>query len=159
MKSTRATVVVVVMFVLALGAGVVAGKLTSRLPGPPAVQTADQTPLVEELQLTPAQRDQMRGIWESVRDTAHDCFAKAQDIQREHDEQVQAMLNPEQKKKYQELSKKAHDDIAQLDVQRRAALQTAIDRTRAMLNEDQRKAYDQIVKSRLGVLSGAGGGL
>lgn len=159
MRNTKTTVVVVVMFVLALGAGAVAGKLTSRLPGPPAVQPADQTPLVEELQLTPAQRDRMRGIWESVRDTARDCFAKAQDIQREHDEQVQAMLTPDQRKKYQKLSKKAHDDIAQLDVQRRAALQTAIDRTRAILNEDQRKAYDQIVKNRLGVLSGAGGGL
>ena len=153
MRNTNTIFVLILMFVLALGAGAVAGKLTSRLPAPPAVSPAQQATLVEQLQLTPQQRDQMQAIWEGVRDTAREKYQRAQNVQSQFEEQVKAMLSPEQQKRYALLSKKAHDDIAQLDVERRAALQTAIEKTKAMLNDQQRKAYEQIIQARLGALS------
>lgn len=67
MRYKRMELLLIVLTVLALGAGVAAGLLAARLPAantnPITPQSADITPLVAELQLTPAQRDQMRTIW------------------------------------------------------------------------------------------------
>ena len=71
MKRSRLEILIVVISVLALSAGVVAGLLASRLPVstnplPVPPPGGMERSLAEELNLSEEQRTKMRGIWETV---------------------------------------------------------------------------------------------
>src|SRR5437588_2157111 len=109
MRTTQVTIALVVMFVLTMSAGLVTGRLTSRQPQPPEPRTQQArvvggSPLASELALGPEQAAQMRPIWEAARDAARACAADADRIQREHEDQLTAMLTDEQKAKYEQLT-------------------------------------------------------
>ena len=157
MRTTRVAIALVVMFVLTMSAGVVTGRMTSRPPQPaePLTQpagVAGGSPLAAELGLSAEQAARMRPIWEAARDTARACAAEADRVQREHEEQLVAMLSDEQKAKYQGLTEANHRRIAELDARRRGAFREAVDKTRAVLREDQWRAYEQIIRNQVGAL-------
>lgn len=147
---TKTTLIVVLMFVVALAAGAVAGKLASRQQQ--ATRTSAGSSLTDDLKLTPEQRDRMRQIWESVRDTADSCRKDAEAAQNEQLEQLKAMLNEDQRRRYAELTSATSIKIQVLDEKRKAAVRQAIDQTEKLLSEEQRKAYRQIIKDRLGAV-------
>jgi Spy/CpxP family protein refolding chaperone len=144
--------------VLALGAGVAAGMLASRVTPPsssenPATAPAtpvDRTPLVQELNLTPEQRDRMREIWEGVRGDVHETFADAQRLQRQRDDALVALLTDEQKAQFEKISKDFKDQFDQLTRKRDKVFQSAVERTRQLLNDEQRKRYEAILKTSVG---------
>lgn len=144
---SKTSVIVVLMFVVALGAGAVAGKLASRqqAPRPPSGQS-----LADDLQLTSEQRDRMRQIWESVRQTADSCRKNAESAQNEQLEQLKAMLTDDQRRRYAELTSATSIKIQVLDEKRKSAVRQAIEQTEKLLSTDQRKTYRQILKDRLG---------
>jgi Spy/CpxP family protein refolding chaperone len=144
-----ATAALLLMFVLTLAAGVVVGRLTSARPAthPPV---AGGSPLADELQLTPEQSAQMRPIWEAAREAARNNARDAQDVQRHHEEQLAALLTPEQRQQYGRLSDENHKKIADLDAKRREAFAKAVARTREILRPDQWTAYEQILKNQVG---------
>lgn len=159
MKTTRMKLLVVGLTVLGLSAGVVAGMLVARFPaspdrgseeaaghGSPALSAA----LVDQLALTPEQQDKMRVIWEGVRGDVQQCFQQAQDLQKQRDNAVLAILSDEQKSKFQKISIDYANRFDTLTHQREQAFQKAVDQTRGLLSEDQRGKYDQILKNRLG---------
>jgi DNA anti-recombination protein RmuC len=161
MKATQVTTVLVLMFVVTMSAGVVAGRLMLNGPRPAAAQTrpaaeAVDSPLAAELQLTAEQAARMRPIWEAARDTARASARQAERVQQEHEEQLTAMLTDEQKRKYEQLSQANHRRIAALDARRREAFRQAVDDTRKILREDQWRVYEQIIKSQVGSLPGPG---
>jgi uncharacterized membrane protein len=145
---TKTALIVVLMFVVALAAGAVAGKLASRQQRTPAVVTGSE--LTDQLQLTPEQRNKMRPIWESVRDTADSCRKDAEAAQKEQQDQLVAMLNDDQRRKYADLTSATSIKIQVLDEKRKAAVRQAIEQTARLLSDDQRKAYRQLIKDRLG---------
>src|SRR3954469_21660975 len=97
---SRSKVILVVMFVLALGAGVVMGVLATKQPVPNRGGREGRGPggpgsSFEPMNLTEAQRDQMHKIWEEfVRST--DSGEKRQRLKEERDQQMEALLAPEQ---------------------------------------------------------------
>src|SRR5438270_13874304 len=98
----KARIILTALFVLTLSSGVVAGMFVSRWPttpavGPTAAVAAPRTPLAAELDLTPAQSEQMRAVWEGVRDKVDDCFVRAQAAQKQRDAAIVAVLTEEQK--------------------------------------------------------------
>jgi Spy/CpxP family protein refolding chaperone len=151
--------------VLALCAGVVAGIVYARLPAAGSAAKPDNTTppppmlppdgagektLADELQLSPEQRVQMRDIWEGVRDKVHQAFDEAQDLQRQRDERIVALLTTdEQKAKFQKLSQEFADRYDQLAKDRDEAFNSAVEKTKKLLTEEQRKKYEQILKTHV----------
>jgi len=167
MRKSRIAIVLTGLTVLALAAGVAAGLLASRLPAavgstpttapaplPPAI---DRTPLVEELQLSPVQRDQMRTIWEAVRERVHQTFDDAQQLQKQRDDALVAMLSDEQKSQFEKISRDYSDRFAQLTRQREQMFQDAVRQTKELLSDEQRLKYDEILRTRVPPGSVAGG--
>ena len=160
MKRTRVEAMLIVLTVLALSAGVVSGLVAARLPGtaggksdnapqPPPMPPATEKSLADELQLTPDQREQMRGIWEGVREQVHKAFDDAQDLQRQRDERIVAMLSDEQKAQFQKMSREFADRYDQLARERDEAFNSAVEKTKKLLNESQRKKYEEILRTHV----------
>lgn len=145
MKSSKTSLLVVLMFVVALAAGAVAGKLATRSAAP--------TGLLDDLHLSQAQRDQMRQIWESVQQTAESCRTDAEAAQKAERDQLVAMLNEEQKAKYAQLTSATAVRVMELNEKRKAAVKDAISKTESLLSDQQRKEYEKIIQKRLGALS------
>ena len=145
----RTKVILTLLFMLALGAGLVAGMLIAR---PPAIRSAPavaRTPLGTELGLTTEQNARMHDIWESVRDKVDACFLRAQEIQERRDGALVALLTPEQKTAFARVQKEHGDALAALKTERDAIFQEAVKRTELILNESQRKRYRQILDNRV----------
>jgi Spy/CpxP family protein refolding chaperone len=169
-RTHRLKIILIAASILALGAGVFAGMAVSRLPsGGAPIQTvvAEHLSIADELQLTDLQRDQLRSIWEGVRNNVHQSFDEAQEIQKERDAAVFAMLSDSQKARYAALTQQAAEQFAKLNTQRQQAFHQGVDQTKKILNDAQRKTYDRIIQNRLGTSSdavntnngsGAGGG-
>ena len=161
MRKTRIEILLIGLTVVALSAGVVAGVLASRLPasgGAAGPMGPEQTPLAAELQLTPAQQDQMKQIWEGVRGRVHETFEDAQRLQKERDDALVAMLTDEQKARFEKISKDFADRFDQLSSKRDRTFADAVEKTRRLLSDDQRKKYDEILKNRVGPGPGRGYG-
>jgi Spy/CpxP family protein refolding chaperone len=120
-----------------------AGIATVAPPTPP------QPSIAEQLDLTGAQRDQMRGIWEAVRSDVHHTFDEAQSIQKDRDAAIVAMLTDSQKARYAALTQQAAEQFANLTKQRDKAFQDGVEKTRKILNDTQRQTYDRIIQDRL----------
>ena len=168
MRKTRIEILLIGLTVIALGAGVVAGVLASRLPVATEetshpVPGVEPTPLAHELNLTADQQAQMRGIWEGVRGRVHGTFDEAQRLQRERDEALVSLLNDEQKAKFQRIAQDYSDRFDKLSQKRKTTFDEAVTKTRRLLNDEQRRKYDEILKKRVGSLPpqdyrGDGGG-
>lgn len=151
----KTSILLVLMFVLAIGAGVVAGKLASRVNTVPQVERT--VTISDELHLSDAQKKQMRQIWEGVQSTATDCSAQAKKIQYDYEEAVTRLLDKDQLARYQKLTEQSKTQIEALEEKRRGAFKAAVDRTRQMLSEPQRKIYDKIIHDRIGALGSRAG--
>ncbi len=154
----KTTGVLMAVFVLALGAGVVAGTLVSRLPttatGP--ATGAEHSPL-DELQLNSSQREQMRGIWEEVQKLSSQCLTDGQVAQKDRDDAIFKMLNPDQKAQWDRINTGLAGKLKALSDKREAAFKNAVERTEAIMTEPQRKAYEQMINQRVGQITVGGG--
>jgi Spy/CpxP family protein refolding chaperone len=147
---TKPALIIVLMFVLALGAGVVAGKLSTRVLPSVAVPVERPVGSLSDLNLTGDQRAQMKRIWEDVRDTAHDCEREKENIRRTHEANVVALLSEAQREKYQNMTNEANAAGRKIDARRQTAFDDAVAKTMGILNEQQRLAYRQILQERVG---------
>lgn len=156
----KTTTVLMAVFVLALGAGVVAGTLVSRLPSTSSITApgpaVEQSPL-DELRLTASQREQMRGIWEDVQKLSSQCLVDGQLAQKDRDDTIFKMLNPEQKAQWDRINVELAGKLKALSDKREAAFNKAVERTEAVLGETQRKAYEQMIRQRVGQITAGGG--
>ena len=158
MRFPKATAALLAVAVLALGAGVVAGTLGKRvLSSEPNVSVETGSTLSQELGLSSDQRDRMQQIWEGVRNTAHDCQEQAQQLQKQRDDAVFAMLTDEQKAKYTQLTTECVGKIAVLNSRREEAFGKAVEETKSMLSDSQKKVYEQMIQSRVGQHVSSGG--
>jgi len=157
-KKQRMEILVIGLVVLALSAGVVAGLVAARLPGssvspgdgkaqPPLPPGPMEQSLAEQLQLSPDQREQMKGIWEGVRSKVHRAFEDAEKLQVQRDEALVAILDEKQKEQFSKISKEFADKYNALSDQRDAAFADAVEKTKKLLNETQRTRYEEILRA------------
>lgn len=154
MNSRHGPVIVILMFSLALGAGIVAGKLTSRGSAPPPAQEGRS--LSEVLELSPEQRAQMQKIWEDVSRTSHECLDEARQVQRDQDARLMSMLTPEQQAEYKRLTIENEGKIKVIDARRKRAFDAAVQRTLPILDDRQRQLYRNLIADRGLLPEGAG---
>jgi hypothetical protein len=163
MKTTQTTAALLAVVVLTLGAGFAAGMLAHRVcsgqsdtasaiggSAPIVRASADGAALVDQLQLTPQQRERMRTIWEQVRGDVQGCYQDAQDLQRRRQQALVAMLSDEQKAEFDRICTEYSAKFTQLTKRRDQAFQNAVQQTRKLLNDSQRQRYEQILHDRLG---------
>lgn len=144
----KAKLILTLLFVLAVGTGVVAGMMVTRLPTAGAGVTTAPTPLGQELGLTRDQSEKMRTIWEGTRGKVDECFVTAQTIQKKRDDALVALLTEEQKSRFAKIQQDYTDALAGLKNDRDAVFQDAVKQTEMILNADQQKRYREILKSR-----------
>lgn len=151
METSKTRAIFVAAFALALLGGVAAGVLVARYLARPAEPTPTaNASLSEELQLTPAQQDQMRQIWQGMRNTANDCYEQAQSIERARQDAYMKLLTEEQKKQYEKIHQDYQDRFTALTARRQDAFAQAVAQTKKLLNETQRHRYEAILSRRLG---------
>ncbi|MCL2641079.1 MAG: Spy/CpxP family protein refolding chaperone, partial [Phycisphaerales bacterium] len=160
---TRIKLLIVFLFVVALGTGFLVGlgvakskSAADAMPGggvvperrggqrPPPPQ---RPPLTEALSLTPAQNEQLRVIWSDWDPSRQTRSERHPQFQKERDDAIQALLSDSQKAAFDDIQKKYRQLLDQLDEERRQAFQVAVDKTKAILNDEQRAKYDDILKN------------
>jgi hypothetical protein len=157
MNSKTILFVMILMFAVAVGAGVVAGKLSARIPASQGKPT-DQLSLVDVLHLNPQQQAQMQGIWEGVRKSSDDSLGEAQDAQKDEDAKIEALLTPEQRPKYGNLTMDYKRKIGEIQKKRDAAFHKAVSDSLKLMDSEQQKLYREILKDRVGQAPDAGDG-
>ena len=143
---TRWRIIVVLLFIIAFGAGLSVGKLSHQ----PASSPSQRGPswLSQELGLTPEQRQSMLDIWDKVNHSGFDESSLRRDLQKQRSDAI-AQLVPQDK---QAQLKQINDDYskrsAELSSQRHQRFMDAIEKTKAVLKPDQRKKYEEILAQR-----------
>lgn len=153
---TRVKVMLVAAFLLALGGGVVLGLAAGRrTPDPVAAPATRPTTrpgpswLVEQLDLTPAQRDQMQAIWSQFIDgPAQHNKDTRRALEKERDGAVLSLLTPDQRAEYDRLMAGYAARLAELSAEREKGYRDTVERTKAILNDTQRKRYEELLASR-----------
>ena len=162
MRKKRTEILIILVAALAMSAGVVAGLLASRLPAganqstgttnanvtapPPA---SFERTLADELALRDDQREHMRQIWEGVRERVHKTFDDAQNLQKERDEALVALLSDEQRVKFAKISQDYANRFGELTKRRDATFEEAVEKTKQMLDPQQRAKYEEILKAHV----------
>jgi Spy/CpxP family protein refolding chaperone len=159
---SKAGAVVVLGFALALLGGGAAGLLAARYfgAGAPPVQPVQTVslPLSQELHLTPDQRENIRKIWEGMRQTADSCLTKMDWLNHQRDQDILKLLTPDQQAKFEEINRKYQDESAAQVSKRQAAFNEAVAETKKLLKPEQRARYESILAQRMGNSVGEGHG-
>ena len=150
MRNSTSSLLVLVACALALLGGAAAGMLAMKLSPSDRLPALDHTSLADDLQLSPVQRDQIRGIWERVRQSAADANAEGRQLENDWETRLKALLTPDQEKEYEQIHRDYNDGVSALKSRQDKAMAEAIAHTRELLNETQRRRYDVILAHRLG---------
>src|SRR5947209_14470626 len=97
---SKAKIILIAAFILALGAGMVVGMVAARTT-PPASR---RSWLADELSLSPDQQDKMKTIWSEVMDNAgRRNEERRRALQKEREDRVLGLLTDAQKVEYKKL--------------------------------------------------------
>lgn len=144
------------IFVMALAGGVGVGVVLARhnwLKTASPAAAADRSSLAEELQLSPEQSEQMRRIWEGARERSKTYYDEVKKLQKGRDDEMVALLNVEQKARFEKIAHDYADRFSEAVSRREAVFDDAVQQTRKLLNTGQRERYEQILRSRVGSLT------
>jgi len=150
----RIKLLIVLLFVVALGAGFLVGQgvarsrsvADARPAGGGGQRSTARPSLAEALALTPVQSEQLKVIWSDWDPARSARFERHPQLQKDRDDAIQAMLSDSQKIEFEEIQKKYRQQFDQLDEERQQAFLVAVDKTKAILSDEQRMKYDEILK-------------
>jgi hypothetical protein len=108
--------------------------------------------IVSQLKLDEDQQEKMNKIWSNVaRDGREESERRRDQLRRERDEAILALVGPANKEKYEAVYKKYHEDQKQVERDVRARFEKAVEETIAILNPEQQKKYkDMLSRHRPG---------
>jgi Spy/CpxP family protein refolding chaperone len=143
----KSTIFLSAAAVLVMGAGIVLGRLSTRLQAPPP-QHAEHGRgwFQDQLSLSPDQRKSMDSIWADVRQQVDKLNEQRRGIDKDRDLAIRALLSPEQLTAYDKLFADARARHQELDKQRDAIFQTANQKSRALLSPEQQVKWDAMQK-------------
>ena len=142
---TKTKLIVVASFLVVFVAGALLGVLLGRLVRHPRQGFS----LSRELNLTAEQRDKMQEIWSNAMGPAgHDYGERRREFQKERDDAVKALLNDEQKLRYEELMQEYARKMTVLSEERKKPFEQAQALMKQMLTPPQLKKYEDLLKRR-----------
>lgn len=159
---TRTKTVLTLAFILVFAAGAVVGMVPKRAgvwshssDGPHHGGSF----LTAELGLNADQQKQMKEIWSVMPAMGREAGDRRREYQKHRDDELMALLTPEQKTQYEAIQKEYAAHMAEMQQQRQAAFQQAVEKTKAILTPAQAAKYDQFLKRRpeAGSSEGPGG--
>ncbi|MEW6202235.1 MAG: hypothetical protein AB1546_09685 [bacterium] len=133
-------IILSVSYLVIFAAGVVSGVLILK----PEPRPHGRSWLEQELNLTEAQREQMRKIWSQHIEPNE--FENRRVLMSERDKAIKELLTAEQLPKYEQIHKEYEVKTTELLQERRNAFQKAVEQTRAILTAKQAKKYDELMK-------------
>ena len=136
------------LFIFALGAiclvfasGVGVGVVGRRALRPIKFQSV----LVEELDLTPDQRQKIQQIWKTVAENVSPPpMAEIQKADAERQQAIDQLLTPEQRLQYSQIQQRFENRVRALDGNQTRVAQ-AEERTKQLLTPAQRQKYEQLL--------------
>lgn len=145
MAVTKTKVIVLTCYLVTFAAGAIMGLVWS-LPEEPAW---GRGPRPFDLDLTEKQREEMKEIWsETVGVIWRRGEPDRQQILRERDEAVKALLSEEKQQQFDEIYAKFFERMDEVSRRRREAFEAANERTREILTDAQRKKFDEMLEKR-----------
>jgi Spy/CpxP family protein refolding chaperone len=140
----RTKLILLACFVVTFAAGTTAGLVMTKSQPP------QHEPWLHELNLSDAQREQMRKIWSGAMDPSRrDDQRRA--LSEERDKAIAAMLTPEQLTTYKQIQADYSRKSEELAAQRKVAFDQAVERTKKeVLTPEQAAQYDEILKRQRG---------
>jgi hypothetical protein len=150
MKAGSVRVVVILLFMLALVAGVAAGLLASRYAARPASTPISAAPALSDLDLSADQAQRIRTLWEKVKEDSDQSYVQVNRLQQQQQQDLINLLTEDQKRSYSRINLDYQNKITKLKADRDLALKNAFEETRKLLSPVQRDRYDGILKSRFG---------
>jgi len=105
--------------------------------------------LAAELDLTNAQREQMRQIWsDGMREAVRNRWDQRKILMEQRDQAVAALLTDDQRPKYESILQDYETRKEKLEQERGLAFERAVERTKQILTPEQAAKYEQLLKSR-----------
>lgn len=141
---SRAKVLLLLAFLLVFAAGAVVGMV--REPRGVAQRIEPQHGPFASLNLTPAQREQMKAIWSPVEELHHEMGRRWPQIRQERDQAIAELLTPEQKSRYDQIQQDFGRRTHEMDAQVQQAIHEAEEKTRQILTPEQQTKFEQIRK-------------
>jgi len=141
---TRSRMIVVLLFILAFGAGLsVARVMDHRRPEPP-----ERGPswLAGELNLSPEQRQSMLTIWGGLNNANSEDGDRRRELVRQRNEAIRKLIPEDQQHLLAQINEEHNRQMSELSNQRRRRFEEAVEKTKAMLNADQRQKYERILQ-------------
>ena len=143
------------MVALIFVAGLVVGRISSRVPviaaeGPTTKPTTrpDRSPswLHDQLGLTADQRTKMDAIWAGVRQNSGNGFDERRKLDKERDQTLLSLLTPEQKAQYDAIQAANKAKRDELDKDRERLMADANEKSKALLTDEQKVKWDELTK-------------
>jgi Spy/CpxP family protein refolding chaperone len=148
--------IVLVSFLAAFAAGLAVGVKWFPQAEPTTTTAPATRPdrhgswLADQLELTPAQQEQMKKIWSEVPGRWRERGDSRRQIFRERDEAVAALIGAEHKARYEEIQRQLFEQTAVLERERQEARQRAVDQSNEaiaeLLGPERRAQYEEIQK-------------
>lgn len=139
---------IVICFLLAFAAGLTVGIQSphqAAVQSPPPPERGGW--LATELNLTPEQQEQMRKIWsETARRGGRERDEHRRRLYRQRDEEIAALIRPEDRAKYEAVLQNHAERLAALDAEWKSAFEASVARTREILTPQQRVKYDEFLQ-------------
>ncbi|CAN5423478.1 hypothetical protein BH10PLA1_BH10PLA1_14080 [soil metagenome] len=147
---SRLKILLIPTVALVLGAGMVIGRISTKLPATSQPTTQPGRWFDEQLNLSADQRKQMESIWGDVRQNMGKTFENRDAISKERDAAVQSLLTPEQKIAYDKIYETYRAKRDDMDKQREKLFADANLRSRAILSPEQQKRWDALSQEHHG---------
>jgi hypothetical protein len=164
-RATKA--VFVIMFVLAISAGVAVGMLAATRGTPPAPPQPQQVPahhvqgpargaidttkpspwLVEQLQLSQEQQSKMEQIWaDLIKSKGHAYGDELRAIHQQREAEIGSLLSDVQRQQYEQINAKYAQKAQELWKRFEQDFEQAAARTRQILSDSQRTKFDAMIE-------------
>ena len=152
----RLHMLIISLFTVALGTGIVVGMGITRTPSPQ--RDGGRSWLVEKLQLTPEQSEQIKAVWsDNLKDSWKRHSDAVRQYRKERDDAMVALLTPDQKAAYDKILERYNTEITEMNREQESQFQTAAEKTKQILNDHQRAVYEELLKTSRGFRGGPWG--
>jgi len=143
---SRSRMIVLLLFILAFGAGLSVAQVFDRSKPQPAERGPSW--LSSELNLTAAQRQNMLNIWDNVNRSGFDEGERRREIGRQRSEAIRKLIPEDQQHLLDQINEEYARQMGELSNQRRQRFEEAMEKTRAVLTPQQLQKYDVILQRR-----------
>jgi Spy/CpxP family protein refolding chaperone len=159
-----AKIMLVIGFLIAFAAGLTVGLGTrgpsiargpeAGGPGPTTRRTLTTTRIsrspgewfASQLNLSPDQQQKMAKIWSEVaRGSRQEMEKGRDDLRKQRDEAIVALIGPEKKPEYDQIRQNYRDEEEKLERKMRERFENAVKQTEAILNPEQQAKYKELL--------------